>query len=282
MCSSDLYDFENFYVCASGLPNYTIYSTDRKTYVSAGIGVSILNCPNHNFLTGEKIWYAPKSGNIGIKTGSYFITKINENQIKLSYSNSDLLYKDKPKNPDNKDKSPYVYTKGSIAGDYFVKLDYQNKALKHQKLFKKFNLSKKEQFFDNPEKRITSNKRIGILANGVEIFSNTTFDDNIYYGKIDSIDIGSSGKDYDVINFSGMSVEDSSGSNAIVNGCITGSLKEVKVLSPGIGYQSKPKITLTGGNGSGAVLESNLVKQKIVLDFKPSDIVNNKIGRAHV
>jgi hypothetical protein len=260
------YNFDNFYVTSSGLPNNTIYATDRKTKVIAGIGnTNILNCPNHNFYTGEKIYYSPSSDS-GIKTSIYFLTSIDSNHISLSYSNTDLYTKN------------YINFSNVGTGDYFVKLNYQNKTLEHQKLFKKFSLTKKEQFFDDPEKRKTINKKIGILADGVELFSTTIFQDNIYYGKLDSVSVNATGQGYDVINFSGITVEDNSGSGAIVNGCITGNLKDVKLLSPGIGYQSKPKITLTGGNGSGAVLESNLVKTRITSNFKATSIYNNSIN----
>ena len=149
------YDFNNFYVTSSGLPNDIIYSKDRKVAVTAGAcNTNILNCPNHNFYTGEKIYYSPSS-NSGIKTSIYFLTKIDDNKIKLSYSNTDLYTKN------------YVNFLTVGSNDNFVKLDYQNKTLKHQKILKKFNLIKKEQFFDDPEKRETINKKIGILADGV-------------------------------------------------------------------------------------------------------------------
>ena len=267
------YNFDNFYVTSSGLPNDTIYATDRKTNVTKttnsnwinDVGTtSVLNCPNHNFYTGEKIYYS-SSSNSGIESSTYFLTKYDNDNIKLSYSNTDLY------------TNNYIQFSNVGIADSFVKLNYQNKTLEHQKLFKKFNLTKKEQFFDDPEKRKTINKKIGILADGVEIVSTTTFQDNIYYGKLDFVNVNASGQGYDVINFSGISVEDNSGSGAIVNGCITGSLNEVKLLSPGIGYQLKPKITLTGGNGSGAVLESNLVKTRITSNFKATSIYSNSI-----
>lgn len=267
------YNFDNFYVTSSGLPNDTIFATDRKSTVTKttnsnwidNVGItSVLNCPNHNFYTGEKIYYV-SSSNSGIKSSTYFLTKYDENNIKLSYSNTDLYTKN------------YITFSNIGSKDYFVKLNYQNKTLEHQKLFKKFNLNKKEQYFDDPEKRNTTNKKIGILANGVEIFSTSAFHDNIYYGELDSISVNAKGQGYDVINFSRITVKDDTGNGALVNGCITGSLDRVKILSPGIGYQSKPKITLSGGNGSGAVLESNLVKTKIISNFKASDIYNNSV-----
>ena len=268
------YDFDNFYVTSSGLPNVKISATDRKITVTKTtntdwidkVGItSILNCPNHNFYTGEKIYYSPSS-NSGIKKSIYFLTNFDKDNIKLSYSNTDLYTEN------------YIGFSTVGIADYFVKLNYENKTLKHQKIFKKFNLSKKEQFFDDPEKRETINKKIGILADGVELFSTTIFQDNIYYGKLNSANVNAPGKGYDVINFSGITIEDNSGSGAILNGCITGSLVEVKLLSPGIGYQSKPKITLTGGNGSGAVLESNLIKTRIISNFKATSIYSDSIN----
>ena len=91
---------------------------------------------------------------------------------------------------------------------------------------------------------------------------------------MDSVKIESEGKGYDVINFSGLEVTDISGSNAVLKAHLTGSLSEVKILRPGIGYPRKPKITLSGGNGSGAVLESNLVKTNIISNFKGSTAVS--------
>ena len=170
------YDFDNFYITSSGLPNDTIYSTDRRTNVTkttnsnwiTDVGItSVLNCPNHNFYTGEKIYYS-SSSNSGINSSTYFLTKYDDNNIKLSYSNTDLY------------TNNYIQFSNVGIADSFVKLNYQKKTLEHQKLFKKFNLTKKEQFFDDPEKRKTINKKIGILADGVELFSTTVFQDNIY------------------------------------------------------------------------------------------------------
>jgi hypothetical protein len=259
------YNSENFYVASSGLPNYEIYATDRKTFVSANVSTgstTILNCSNHNLFTGEKIYYIQKSGNVGIRTSAYFVTKVNDNQVKLSYSNSDLFSK------------TYVPIKNNVDGDYFVKFDFQNKSLGNQKLFKKFNLVKKLNKFFTDNDKSTIDKATGILINGVEIFSPTLYDENIYYGKINSVIVESSGKDYDVINFSGLEVDDIYGTGASVEANLSGSLDKVILLNPGIGYPRKPKITLVGGNGSGAVLESNLVKTKIVSKFKPSSAIS--------
>ena len=63
---------------------------------------------------------------------------------------------------------------------------------------------------------------------------------------------------------------------------LSGSVQEIKVLKTGVGYASKPEISITGGNGTGCVLESNLVKTRTVLQFKPTqpgiDIAANTIN----
>jgi len=119
------YDFENFYVISSGLPNDTIYSTDRKTNVikttnpnwidKVGI-TSVLYCENHNFYTGEKIYYS-SSSNSGIKSSTYFLTKYDNDNIKLSYSNTDLYTKN------------YIQFSNVGIVDSFVKLNYDNKTI---------------------------------------------------------------------------------------------------------------------------------------------------------
>ena len=58
--------------------------------------------------------------------------------------------------------------------------------------------------------------------------------------------------------------------------------KKLKYLKFGIGYATKPEISIKGGNGTGCVLESNLVKTRTVLQFKPTqpgiDIAANTIN----
>ena len=264
-------DEENFYVSSTGLPNYPIFVTDTKKSASTSIGSTTTNlvyAPNHNFITGESIYYEVKSEDTNISSGTYFITKVDENYFSLSYSKTDVYSK------------KYIQLNHNISGDFVYKIGYQGKTLKNQKLFKKFNLSKKPYIFDDKNKRSTNNREIGLLVNGVEILSPTLFDENVYYGKLTSIEVTNPGKDYDVINVAPIEVKDDTGVGAKAHLNLIGEVKEVKVITPGIGYQTKPKITIIGGNGTGCVLESNLVKSRISVGFKPEvsvSIANNTI-----
>ena len=259
------FDNENFYVASTGIPNYQIFAQDTKKSVSTSTGTSttdLIYSPKHNFTTGESIYYQKNSNQANILSGSYFVTKVDENYIKLSYSKTDLYTK------------KYIQINQSVSGDYIYKSGYQNKILKNQKLFKKFNLSKKPYIFDDKNKRTTNNREIGLLVNGVELLSPTLFDENIYYGPIVSIDVTNSGQNYDVINFPPLEIKDDTGNGGKAHVNLIGNIKEVKVITPGIGYQSKPKITIIGGNGSGCILDSNFVKSRISVGFRPETSVS--------
>ena len=254
--------YENFYVAASGLPNYPLYAKEQIINTSTQVSVGNTNTLDtdvvHKFYTGEKIYYNP-STNSGIGTGIYYVTTVGDikdsKKIKLSLSKSDLFSK------------KYITFK-NISGDSFVKLDYENKVVENQKLFKKFNYIKGDSSLREVADRTTNNRQIGLLANGIELYSPSLFDENIYYGKLQSILVTNPGKNYDVINPPELEIKDVSGSGASGYLNISGGLRQVKIITPGIGYQTKPKITLIGGNGRGAVVEPNLVKSQITSGFQ--------------
>ena len=88
-----------------------------------------------------------------------------------------------------------------------------------------------------------------MLVNGIEVYSPSLFDENIYYGKLESILVTNPGSGYDVINPPELEIKDTSGTGAKGYLNISGGLSDVRIVTPGIGYQTKPKITLVGGNG---------------------------------
>lgn len=247
-----------FYVTSSGLPNYTIFSTDNKKSLSTNVGVSItdtFNVVDHDFLSGELVYYQPQASS-GILTGLYYATKIDNNRLKLSYSKSDVFSK------------KYVQSTSGITSDTLYKSGYQNKTLNHQKLLKKFPFNRIKATFDDLNERTTFNREIGLLVNGVELLSPTLFDENIYYGGVTSIDVTNVGEDYDVIDVPPIEIKDESGSGVKAHANLSGTVREIKILNAGYGYQEKPKITITGGNGKGCVLESNFVSTQVSTGFK--------------
>ena len=268
------FDDNNFYVTSTGTPNYTIFAGDTKTYCSV-VGTSStskLNATNHSFTTGEVVYYSPgisSTSNSGVTTGYYFVNKIDSNNLSLCFSKTDLL------------AQKFILFNPGIRTDYIVKSGYENKTILNQKLLKKFPRGKQKNYrFDDKNKRTTNNRPIGLLANGVELLSPTLFDENIFYGKVTSIQVTNPGQGYDIVNPAPIIITDSNGSGARAHINLKGVVTSIKVITPGIGYQTKPKITITGGNGTGCVLDCNLVKSRITAGFKPEvgvDIVNNII-----
>ena len=259
---------ENLYVTSSGLPDYRVNANDRKIVVvtpqnpnpTLGAGTTTIlntNVP-HRFYSGEKVYFT-STENLGISTGIYFVTALgnysNSNQISLSYSNSDTY------------SGKYVEVSYGGLGE-FVKLDYEFKTLEHQKLLRKFPLDNNSSEVDDVEARDTNNKPIGLLLNGVELYSSTLYDENLYYGKIDSIDVVSGGTGYDVINNPQIEINDNSGFGAKVHLNISGEFKDIKVVSPGFGYSRDFSINIIGGNGVGAAVKPNIVKTRVNSGFR--------------
>ena len=271
-------DEKSFYVTSSGLPNYPVFATDNKVWVKSsdvqvtdGTGTPILGggytytiksidpasnaLLKHNYVTGDKIFWDNTTYS-GIQTGIYFVTSVNQTEFLLSYSGSDVFAK------------KYVAVKTNTTGQYIYKSGWENKTLKNQKILRKFDYVKEKNYFDDPNKRKIDNRAIGLMANGVELFPPTVLDEQIFFGDIQGIEVTNSGKNYDVITGPPLIINDSAGTGAVGYANVVGSFKEVKLVTPGIGYQEKPKISVTGGNGTGAVLESNFVRGRIIANFK--------------
>ena len=264
---------ENFYVSSSGIPDYQVFANDRKNIISTPINptpfigtgtTTILNTTRtHLFYTGEQIYLTPDS-TLGINTGVYFIKTLgnylDSQQISLSFSHSDLF------------SGKYINVSYNSGGN-FVKLDYENKTVKSQKLLKTFSLSTEDVNVLPEDNRSTNNKPVGILLNGVELYSSTLYDENIFYGKLEDIEVTSSGVGYDVINSPELFINDTIegkqygvGAKAHIN--LTGSVQRINIVNPGSGYDDRLNISILGGNGNGATLEANIVKTRIVSGFR--------------
>lgn len=264
---------DNIVVLSSGLPDYKNIALDNRavSLTSAGVQTSILSTTEiHYFYTGEKIHFTPSLAFTGLSTGTYFVNRDTNTSISLAYSYSNLYAKN------------YIGIQTSVADiGTIVKLGYEGKAdslLDHQKLLKTFNVNNKNNE-DTTLSKNTIGKSLGLLINGVELYSPAVFNEGYYYGQIDNIAISNSGEDYDVINAPTIEISDEGGegTGAQVYANMRGTVRSIQVISPGIGYQVKPKISIIGGNGYGAVLESNLIQSPIISYFLGSAISSNVI-----
>jgi len=245
----DVYDNKgNIIVSSASLPSYEIRATNRSKTISISPNTLIteLTIPNHNFYSGDIVYVSSASTVFTEKIKNYFVKKIDNNNIKLGLSNSNIA-------------NNLFYEINNSSGSNLVlnltPLNNVNKQLTSQKLIRKIdspvNISKKEKTIPN--------EKIGILVNGVEIF-NYKSQEVVYYGAIQSIDVLDGGEDYDVITPPIISITDSTGVGATGNCAIKGSLKSIEVIDGGFDYLSTPSINISGGNGLGAVAEAKLSK----------------------
>ena len=230
-----------YYVSSSGLPNYPIFATDNKVWVKTssievvdGFGTPLLGggftytiqsydpafdpaasastLLNHNYVTGDKIYW-DNTTNSGISTGIYFVTVINQTEFYLSYSGSDVFAK------------KYIAARIGTLGQYIYKSGWENKTLKNQKILRKYPNYKQRNLFDDPNKRDVNNRAVGLLANGVEIFPPTVFDEQIFHGNVTEIKVTNPGQDYDVITGPPLVINDSQATGALAYANLSGSFR---------------------------------------------------------
>ena len=259
-------DSEKLLVASPSLPYYynqSINVNDNSVTFSGTFDGDTFNIsPNvdHGFYTGDAIYYTPeKQSTFNSETGQtdeviisslgetfteglYFIKRVDENNIKLARSRSNIF------NGDFLATSTVV----SLTNNRIEPYKAKGNTLNTQKLLREIAppISDGNVYPTIPGKT-------GILINGVEVL-NYKSSDTLYYGPIEEINVVSKGQDYDIINPPILSIYDNVGSGATGYCSILGNLTEIRVIDPGFGYIEVPQITITGGNGVGAKAEARI------------------------
>ena len=223
------------------------------TYNGGDIIIGIATGTNdHNFFTGDAIYYTPQkyaNGTIAsflFGEGLYFVERINQHDIKLAKSLSNLY-------DGNYQKISESTVQTTITNNTFEKYDFHNKIIQPQKLFREFDMP----VYDGKEYS-TNIGYNGLLINGVEVLSYKS-KNLVYYGNIKSIDVTGGGRYYDVINPPVLAVNDGVGAGATGYVSTKGNFQEIRILDPGFDYVETPTISISGGNGTGAKAECKLV-----------------------
>ena len=292
---------ENYYVASSSMPSYQIEKkviketigseTTTVTADNDGTGVGDLLQKNNttelfsqiqfsdavDFITGDAVAYIP-SGDplVGLDTsgGVYYVEKLTASNgvdkiIRLFPSRSFITVTDVDEaNP------PYLeFTNvGISSGSHkFVLLRHKNEQIGVQKILKKF----------PAEVNIKAGKSIktepgttGILKNGVEIANYKSLD-KIFFGPLSEFKILNQGKGFDVINPPTISVPSpGTGTTALVQPVVSGSIEEVLVDQQEFDVERVLSVTISGGNGSGAILKPVVVPRhrEIIFDGRLKNI----------
>ena len=271
-------------VASSSLPYYREQSLNvsRQEVVFSGTFVSdtfkITDGVDHGFYTGDRVYYSAQKqvitqtdsdGNTSQTTissgglfdeGTYFVKRIDPNNIKLALSRSNIY------------NSKFITLDEPITVSS-NKLSYYNldeKTLSTQKLLREIDSPVNDgQVYE------TFPGFTGILVNGVEI-ANYKSKDVVYFGPLEKIEVFGSGQDYDVINPPALSINDPVGTGASGYCSVRGSLIEIRIIDPGFDYLEIPTIKITGGNGSGAKALANM---KLV---DHDSIFNSEVNTDHI
>ena len=275
------------YVASNSLPSYDITTNIIEETLTGGTeanldGFNPLNNkysfikftppPNTDikFIQGDAVVYQPSGGALsGLDTGrTYFVDPVipgpNQNISKIRLFNSTAQI-------GSASTVQVGPTTSTTELHRFVLQRHQSRELQADKILRKIPLT--QNLFVSSNQDIPTND-IGILINGVQIRSPIS-DNQIYFGPLESIDLLNGGSGYDVVNPPIVGIETSSGVGAAVEPIITGTVKDVFVDPQGFDISAVSNISLTGGNGTGCVLQPILGDRNRFLEFDSRDIFFN-------
>ena len=234
-------DEDDVYVTSNSIPYYSskIEPENFSVNLTGSFSGEELVIGSHPFYTGDAVQYVGTG--LNISSGTYFVKVVNSTTIKLSAS--------KP----NIENGRFFTISGSTTDSKILQFGYKGKTLEPQKLIRK--LSKPEQ---RDQEYNTNPGSIGIFVNGVEL-QNYKSQDVVYSGELENIIVSAEGRNYDIENPPILSIEDRFGSQATGKVSVKGDLKRIEIIDPGVDYLETPTITISGGNGLGAIAESSLI-----------------------
>ena len=275
------------YVASNSLPSYDINVNIIEETLTGGTaagldGFSSINDryslikftppPNTDikFIQGDAVVYQTDGeALIGLDTGrTYYVDPVipeaNQNVSKIKLYNSTAQI-------GSASTVQVGPTTSTTDTHRFVLQRHQSRELTTDKILRKIPLS--QNLFVSSNQDIPTND-IGILINGVQIRSPIS-DNQIYFGPLESVDVLNGGRNYDVINPPIIGIETSTGVGAAVDPIIQGTVKEVFVDPQDFDIDDVSSISLTGGNGSGCVLQPVLGTRNRFLEFDSRDIFFN-------
>jgi hypothetical protein len=274
------------HVASNSLPSYTITkqiisktlditSSSNLNDIFSGAIISLDGTTKYSiisfetevpFITGDAVIYTGSSNPIEglVFNRTYYVEVLDssntediKNKIRLYNARSFIGTNNYIQFLKSSDTSTHTFTLEEQA---------QNKKLAPKKALRKISLSPNIQSGDGIE---TQPGPVGMLINGVEII-NYKSNDKIYYGPLTNPSIINSGSDYDVLSPPKVIVSNPSisiGTTALVDLIIRGNLKEVLVDPNDVDIERVISATISGGNGSGAVLQPIIEERFRELNF---------------
>ena len=274
------------YVASNSLPSYNIdINVTEESFVGAGNSsnfdgfneisnlYSFIRFPGNSgidLIQGDAVVYQPDGELIvGLSSGTiYYVDPQQEpagqtiQRIALYNSRSQI----------GTASTVLVGIGSTTVGNHsFVLQRHSNRKLEADQILRRIPLS--QNLFVSTEHGTPVND-IGILKDGVQIHSPIS-DDNIFFGALEEVQVLNGGDGYDILNPPQIIVESSSGVTALVEPILSGSVEKVFVDPQDFDIESIINISLTGGNGSGCLLEPVLGARFRDISFDSRDIFFN-------
>ena len=145
---------------------------------------------------------------------------------------------------------------------------HADKQLSSNQILRKFPLS--QNLFVSTSDEQTINE-VGILKDGVEIISPVS-PDTIFYGPLQDLLVSNGGEGYDVFNPPVIEIEAGLGKTALAEPILSGEVEAILVDPQDFDIESVTSISLTGGNGSGCLLEPSLGDRFREIKFDSRDL----------
>ena len=233
------------------------------------------------FVKGDSIIYTAGIATqpiLGLVSGNKYYVDVLEN---ASNPTSDIkLYSSRGQQ--ESEDAIILQSTGAGQEHTFTLERHYNRTLDSSSVLRKFPLRQNQFIVGKGE---VPTNTIAVLVDGVEVRSSVS-DDNIFYGPITKLDLFNGGSGYDVLNPPKVIVEDSIvrdsngfkigiGETALVEPILEGSVEEVFVDPQDFDIDEVTDISLTGGNGTGCVLEAITGPRFRELEFDSRDIFFN-------
>ena len=219
------------------------------------------------FITGDSVIYTHTSNNpiVGLTNNTEYFVEVlsSKNQIRLYSSRSFIVNGEFIEIDKIYDLGNHKFTLSSEFG----------KILAPKKSLSKFPT---KQNFNFDSQISTKPGSVGTLINGVDIV-NYKSNDKIFYGPLTNLRVINSGLDYDVINPPKIIISNSSiglGTSALANVVVSGSVKNIVIDPQKISIKRIISAKISGGNGSGAILEPVLSSQYREIEFNALQSTN--------
>jgi hypothetical protein len=267
-------DSKNIYVATNSIPDYEINAEDISLEIQSLDAVSnntiiFSSETSLKFLLGDKITYTHSAdGNaiIGLENNKeYFVKVQNQNAIKLYTSLSAVVT----------DTFLTLSTESLTASSHkFTLSKLFSKEIVPSLSLRKFPLESSK----NTRTKIKTipNTTVATLINGVEVSTYKDVD-RVFYGPIQKIDILEQGENYDVVNPPQIQISDPTGiggTTCLVSPIISGSVKSILLDVKDIPIKKISSVSISGGNGTGCVLEPVIENKHREIEFDATISVN--------